>query len=136
MNKEGDKLTEKELSKYYWLRKEITDLENRLKEFGIGLSATNFDKEISGISTTDSIQEKRAIIVEKWINARITALEEYLKIENYIESVEDSEIRQIMRYRFLDLYDWYKIGELMHCDRTTASKKMRNYIKVSHISLR
>lgn len=129
-------MTEKELSRYYWLKKEIKDLENRLEEFGYGVSAANIDKEIFGTAPTNSIQEKRAIIVEKWINARLTALEEYLKIENYIESVEDSEIRQIMRYRFLDLYDWYKIGELTHSHRTTAYKKMRNYInnQLSHIS--
>lgn len=128
-------MTEKELSRYYYLKREIKDLEDRLKELGVGLSAINLDKEISsGSSEHTSIQEKIAIIKEKWINARLSALEEYLKIENYIETVEEVEIRQIMRYRFLDLYDWYKIGELLHCDRTTASKKLRAYIKVSHIS--
>lgn len=128
-------MTEKELSRYYYLKKEIKDLEDRLKELGVGLSAINLDKEISsGSSEHTSIQEKIAIIKEKWINARLSALEEYLKIENYIETVEEAEIRQIMRYRFLDLYDWYKIGEILNCDRTTASKKMRAYIKLSHIS--
>ena len=128
-------MTEKELSRYYYLKREIKDLEDRLKELGVGLSAINLDKELSsGSSEPTSIQEKIAIIKEKWINARLSALEEYLKIENYIETVEEVEIRQIMRYRFLDLYDWYKIGELLHCDRTTASKKLRAYIKVSHIS--
>lgn len=127
-------MTEKELSRYYYLKKEIKDLEDRLKEFGVGLSAINLDKELSGSSAHNSIQEKRAMLKEKWINARLTALEEYLKIENYIESVEEVEIRQIMRYRFLDLYDWYKIGELMNYDRTTCSKKVRTYLKHSHIS--
>ncbi len=123
-------MTEKELSRYYYLKREIKDLEDRLKELGVGLSAINLDKEItSGSSEHTSIQEKIAIIKEKWINARLSALEEYLKIENYIETVEEVEIRQIMRYRFLDLYDWYKIGEVLHCDRTTVSKKLRKYLK-------
>lgn len=121
-------MTEQELSKYYWLKKEIKDLEDRLKEFGYGISSTRLDKEISGIISTDSIQEKRIIIVEKWISARVSALEEYLKIESYIETVEDSEIRQIMRYRFLDLLSWEKIGEEMNYERTTVSKKLRNYL--------
>lgn len=123
-------MTEKELSRYYYLKREIKDLEDRLKELGVGLSAINLDKELSsGSSEHTSIQEKIAIIKEKWINARLSALEEYLKIENYIETVEEVEIRQIMRYRFLDLYNWYEIGELTHSHRTTAYKKMRNYIK-------
>lgn len=127
-------MTEKELSRYYWLKKEVKNLEDRLLELGIGLSAMNLDNEISGSSSNITFQQRRAELVEKIINARLSALEEYLKIESYIEKIEDSEIRQIMRYRFLDLLDWYSIGELMHCDRTTASKKLRAYLKLSHIS--
>lgn len=122
-------MTEQELSKYYWLKKEIKDLEDRLKEFGYGLSATKLDKEISGITSTESIQEKRIIIIEKWISARVSALEEYLKIESYIESVEDSEIRQIMRYRFLDLRKWNEIDKLMLCGKDYAKKKYYHYRK-------
>lgn len=122
-------MTEKELSKYYWLRKEIKDLEERLAEFGYGVSATKLDKEISGITSTESIQEKRVIIIEKWISARVSALEEYLKIESYIESVEDSEIRQIMRYRFLDLKKWNEIDKLMICGKDYAKKKYYQYRK-------
>lgn len=122
-------MTEKELSKYYWLRKEIKDLEERLAEFGYGVSATKLDKEISGITSTESIQEKRIIIIEKWISARVSALEEYLKIESYIESVEDSEIRQIMRYRFLDLKKWNEIDKLMICGKDYAKKKYYQYRK-------
>lgn len=122
-------MTEKELSKYYWLRKEIKDLEERLAEFGYGVSATKLDKEISKITSTESIQEKRVIIIEKWISARVSALEEYLKIESYIESVEDSEIRQIMRYRFLDLKKWNEIDKLMICGKDYAKKKYYQYRK-------
>ncbi|MBR2711281.1 MAG: hypothetical protein IKE89_02300 [Bacilli bacterium] len=122
-------MTEKELSKYYWLRKEIKDLEERLAEFGYGVSATKLDKEISRITSTESIQEKRVIIIEKWISARVSALEEYLKIESYIESVEDSEIRQIMRYRFLDLKKWNEIDKLMICGKDYAKKKYYQYRK-------
>ena len=122
-------MTEKELSRYYWLRKEIKDLEERLAEFGYGVSATKLDKEISGITSTESIQEKRVIIIEKWISARVSALEEYLKIESYIESVEDSEIRQIMRYRFLDLKKWNEIDKLMICGKDYAKKKYYQYRK-------
>lgn len=122
-------MTEKELSKYYWLRKEIKDLEERLAEFGYGVSATKLDKEISGITSTESIQEKRIVIIEKWISARVSALEEYLKIESYIESVEDSEIRQIMRYRFLDLKKWNEIDKLMLCGKDYAKKKYYHYRK-------
>lgn len=127
-------MSEKELSKYYWLKKEINDLENRLLEFGDGISATSIANEIKGSPEHISIQEKRAILVEKLFNARLSALEEYIKIESYIEKVDDVEIRQIMRYRFLDLLSWNEIGAEMLYDRTTISKKLRAYLKHSHNS--
>ena len=130
-------MTEKDLNKYYWLKNEIEDIENRLIEFGNGVSGIQY-KEVDVVSSYKivSIQEKRMELVNKLLEARISALEEYVKIESFIESVEDTKIRQIMRYRFLDLKDWYKIGELMNCDRTTASKMLRKYLKekLSHNS--
>ena len=127
-------MTEKELGRYFWLKKEVKHLENELEEFGDGVSATSYEEKIghSGINT--SIQEKRAILIEKLINARLTALEEYIKIETYINKVEDTEIRSIMVLRFQELKNWDEIGEELHMDRTTVSKKLRRYLQVSHIS--
>ena len=127
-------MTEKELRRYFYLKKEVKALENQLEEFGDGVSATSYEEKIghSGINT--SIQEKRAILIEKLINARLTALEEYIKIETYINKVEDTEIRSIMVLRFQELKNWDEIGEELHMDRTTVSKKLRRYLQVSHIS--
>ena len=122
-------MSEKELSRYYWLKKEIKDLEDRLIEFGAGVSSPSLENEIISNGNHISIQERRAELVEKLINARLSALEEYLRIESYIEKIEDSEMRQIMRYRFLDLFSWSRIGEEMNYERTTISKKLRNFIK-------
>lgn len=120
---------ERDLSKYYWLKKEVRDLENRLLEFGDGVTAIDLDKEVKSSGEHSSIQERRAVLVEKLINARLSALEEYIKIESYIEKVEDPEIRQIMRYRFLDLNKWSTIDELILCGRDYAKKKYYNYRK-------
>lgn len=122
-------MTEKELGRYFWLKKEVKALENQLEEFGDGVSATSYEEKIghSGINT--SIQEKRAILIEKLINARLTALEEYIKIETYINKVEDTEIRSIMVLRFQELKNWEQIGDELHMERTTVSKKLRRYLR-------
>lgn len=124
-------MTEKELSRYFYLKKEVKALENQLEEFGDGVSATSYEEKIghSGINT--SIQEKRAILIEKLINARLTALEEYIKIETYINKVEDTEIRSIMVLRFQELKNWEQIGYELHMDRTTAMRRLRKYLKVA-----
>lgn len=123
-------MTEKELSNYFYLKKEAEDLEERLNTLGYGISAIQpKDVNISSKKQTASIQEKITQLKEIWIEKRVKALEEYIKIEKYINSVEDTEIRTIMRYRFMDLKRWDEIGDLLHYDRTSASKKLRSYLK-------
>mgnify|MGYP003297243679 CR=1 FL=1 len=122
-------MTEKELSRYFYLKKEVKSIEDKLIEFGDGVSATSYEEKIGSSGVPSSIQEKRAILIEKLINARLTALEEYIKIETYINKVEDSEIRSIMILRFQELKNWDEIGEELHMERTTVSKKLRRYLE-------
>ncbi len=121
-------MTEKELSKYYWLKKEVQNIENQLEEFGNGLSATSFEEKIGSSGISISIQEKRQLIIEKLINARLSALEEYIKIETYISKVEDTTIRTIMMMRFQELKSWDEIGIELDKDRTTVAKMLRRYL--------
>lgn len=123
-------MTEKELSKYYYLKKEIQDLEERITKLGYGVGAVEITDMPKGVSNTNNtIQQKVAELREKYIEARVSALEEYLKIENYIMTIEDVEIRTMMRLRFLDLKSWEVIGREYYCDRRTASRKVHKYIK-------
>lgn len=123
-------MSEKDLTSYYKLRKEVEDLENRIKEFGYGVGSIPI-KDIITSSSNEyaSIQEKVARLKELYAERRVSAIEEYLKIESYINNVDDPEIRLIMRYRFLDLLSWEKVGEKTYQDRTSVSKKLRNYLK-------
>ncbi len=127
-------MTEKELSKYYWLKKEVKYLENQLEEFGDGISATSYEERIGSSGLSISIQEKRQIIIEKLINARLSALEEYIKIETYINKVEDNDIRTIMIMRFQELKNWDEIGIELDKDRTTVAKMLRRYLKNNQYS--
>lgn len=127
-------MTEKELSRYYWLKKEVKILENQLEEFGSGVSATSYEEKIGHSGLTISLQEKRALIIEKLINARLDALEEYIKIESYIDKVEDLRVKQIMKLRFQDLKSWDEIGIEMDKDRTTVAKELRRYLRNSQNS--
>ena len=123
-------MSEKELSKYYYLKKEIKDLEERIETLGNGVGSIKISDMPKGSSKISSIEEKIVELKERWINARVSALEEYLRIETYINSIEDIEIRLIARYRYLDLLSWeqiaLKIGKGQ--DRTTVSKKMRSFL--------
>lgn len=123
-------MSEKELSKYYNLKREVQDLEDRIKEFGSGVKSVPFKEvSVSSSHSTKSIQETKVELVSRYTEKRIEALEQYLAIERYIEGVEDVEIRNIMRYRYLDLMKWEEIAEKVFQDRTTISKKVRKYLK-------
>lgn len=137
-------MNEKDLSKYYWLKQEVNDLEenirkvkNEIKEFGDGVGSSKFkDIVTSSSGVSESIQEKYMKLKEKLetlqnihIEKRLSALEEYIKIENYISSVEEPLIRLIMRKRFLDLKQFEEIGKELKYERTSISKMMRKYLK-------
>lgn len=122
-------MTEKELSKYYNLKREVIDLEERIAEFGTGVRSNQIKEvAVSGSRRNKSIQETKVELVARLTEKRISALEQYLEIERYIEDVEDVEIRNIMRYRFLDLLKWEEIGEKLYLDRTSVARKLRKYL--------
>ena len=128
-------MSEKELSRYFYLKKEVKNIEAQLEEFGCGVGAISYEEKVGTTTgTSTSIQEKRAILVEKLINARLDALEEYLKLESYISNVEDLEIKTIMRLRFQSLKSWDEISIELNKDRTTVAKKLRKYLQIHNNS--
>lgn len=123
-------MTEKELSRYYYLKQEIDNLDERIKTFGVGVSSIK-PKELDIMSSPlyESIQEKIVELKDLYIQKRLEALEEYVKIERYITNIEDSEIRQIMRYRYLDLMKWDDIDFKLHNGINYSKKKYYKFLK-------
>ena len=74
-------MTEKELSKYYYLKKEVEDIEQRIKEFGDGVGSIKYTAEIKAVGGKhSSIQEMKMQLYDIYMDKRVSALEEYLKI--------------------------------------------------------
>ena len=123
-------MNEKELNKYFYLKKEIDNLEERIITFGVGVSSIKIKElNIDSSPQYSSIQEKITELKDLWIQKRLEAIDEYIRIEKYITNVEDSEIRQIMRYRYLDLKKWNEIDKLLHNGINYSKKKYYKYIK-------
>ena len=122
-------MNEKELNRYYYLKKEVEDLEERIETYDVGVSSVRV-KELNVDSSPQfsSIQEKVVELKDKWMQKRVEALEEYIKIESFIDRVDDAEIRVLLRYRYLDLLSWEQIGEKVFMDRTSVSKKTRKFL--------
>lgn len=123
-------MTKDELNKYYHLKIEIEYLKQKIDEFGDGVKSQQFSEDkVSSSHKNKSIQETKVELVAILTEKRISALEEYIKIEQYIDNVDDPELRNIMRFRFLDCMDWEDIGNKYFMDRTTVAKKVNRYIK-------
>ena len=102
----------KDVSRYYKLKCEIKDLEDRITEFGDGVGGIQFkDIIVSTSGVKSSIQEKLMKLKDEYMEKRISALEEYLRIEQFIGTIDDPEIRTIMRMRCLDLLTWNNIAD-------------------------
>lgn len=127
-------MTEKELNKLYYIKQRIKKLRYRIAELesDVGVKAFAFSGMPSNPGVSNPV-EKIAIARESLLNELTEALNEAMdeerKLREYINAVEDEEIKAIMEMRFLYQMNWSGIGEELHMDRTTAAKKMRNYLK-------
>ncbi len=119
----------KNLNKLYWLKKEVTQIEDQIRELTI-LSAF----EMSGMPSSNSVSSP----VEKFYNrldklrtklekAKEKVVVEKERLEGYIENIEDAEIRVLARARYLECKTWEVIGDENHMDRRTASRKLEKY---------
>ena len=119
------------LNKLYWLKKEIEQIEMQIKELTV-LSAMAMNGMPSGNSVSSPV-EKFYDRLDKLRKKLQSKLNEYVtekeRIEDYIESIEDAEVRVIARLRFIDNEDFQTIGNEMYMDRTTAYRKLKKYLE-------
>ena len=119
----------KNLNKLYWLKKEVAQIENQIKELTI-LSAF----EMSGMPSSKSVSspverfyDRLDKLRTKLEKAKEKVAKEMERLESYIENIEDAEIRVLARMRYLECKKWETVGEETHMDRRTASRKLERY---------
>ena len=126
-------MNKKELSKYYYLSLEIKNMEEKiieLKNKSTGVASITGMPFSPGISNPT---ENQIILIEKYIEKlnimKEEALEEMLKIEDYISKIEDIETRLIFKKRYIELKKWDLIArEMSMCERGVF-KRHSDYLK-------
>ena len=122
----------KQLNKLYYIKKNIKELEDELKELNnLGSAPLNDMPKADGKTSnpTELFVIRKNRILEKLTKNYVKYLTEYEKINNFIDSLEDEEVKLIARLRFIKHEDWETIGQEVHADRTTPSKKIRRYLE-------
>lgn len=117
------------LNRLYWLKKEIAQIENQIKELTV-LSANSMDSMPKGGEVSSSVErfyDKLERLKTKLQNKMEEYINEKESIEEYIETIEDAEIRVIARARYVENKTFEQIGKELHMDRTTAYKKLKRH---------
>ncbi len=60
--------------------------------------------------------------------------QQMLKIETFIDRIDDTEIRQIFELRFVEGWKLREVAEKMNQDRSGIGKKINNFLQLSHNS--
>lgn len=113
-------MTKKELSQYYWLKREIEEDEKRLRLMRERAYAPKSQRltGMPGGGTPDGdrmaeiiaeITDLEAIIAAK----RIQCIHECQRIERFIHSIPDSMTRMVFTYRCIECMTWREVAAHM-----------------------
>jgi uncharacterized coiled-coil DUF342 family protein len=139
-------MIKEELGQIIKLKKEIDQLRQKLQELSYGDSDTMVTDKVRGsmnqfpylprsftITGREEMSEEclkeRSAVAAKIREKTQSLMEKVNKAFEYIESVEDSNIRQILTYRYIDGLTWEQTGECMSYSWETVRKKHDKFIK-------
>ena len=134
-------MTRERLEGYRSCREEIQELQYKLAHLGDGDSMIGNDVIMDyregfprpqSVVGYDYAKEDR---LRKAYESRIEKLQaECAEVELWIEGIPDSLTRRIFRMYYIDGMNQKQIGRIVHLDRSSVSKKIDAYLKVSHNS--
>lgn len=123
-------MTKKELSQYYWLSREIEDMENRLRDLR-ARAASPASPNYSGMPKSSGgakdrlaeaaadIADLEAIIAAK----RIESIHAKSRIERYIYTIDDPMTRIVFTLRCIDGHSWREVALKMGHDMTEENAR-------------
>lgn len=123
------------LNKLYYLKIDIENIKDEIKSLPI-ISSPSMSGMPHGTDISSPIMSyvlKKEALIEKLNNKIAKYTEELIKIEDIIDKIDDVEIKAIARMRFIQNMRWEDIGDKIHLERTTCSKKLRKYLKTMDI---
>ena len=113
-------MIKKELEEVFHIEKEIVDLEKRIStsEKQSEMASDVVQNGFKGHAVIYGVDVKRAYklqyMYEKLKKFKIMLVDKKQEIEDYIETIPFSEIRQIFRYRYIDNKNWIQIAHEMN----------------------
>ncbi len=134
-------MTKKELSQLYYLRKEIKEQQRRLSE--LEALATNCTAKITGLPNGNGVSDKVANYAAQIADLKglldlnlKKCFYELNRLDRFISSVKDSEMRIILTLRYSQGLTWQQVAQNMGVlgDGSTERKKHNRFLKLSRNS--
>lgn len=134
-------MTKKELSQLYYLRKEIKEQQRRLSE--LETLATSCTANVTGIPNGNGISYKVANYAAQIADLKglldlnlKKCFYELNRLDRFISSVKDSEMRIILTLRYSQGLTWQQVAQNMGVlgDGSTERKKHNRFLKLSRNS--
>ena len=129
-------MTKKELSQLYYLKKEIRAQQQRIKELETVASSctSNINGLPSGKGASDKIGNYAAQIADlkSLLDLNLKkCFYELNRLNRYIQSVEDSQMRMILTLRYVNGLTWRQIAKSLGVagDGSTERKKLNRFLK-------
>lgn len=134
-------MTKKELSQLYYLKKEIKEQQRRLSE--LEALATSCTAKITGLPNGNGVSDKIANYATEIADLKSLldlnlkkCFYELNRLDRFISSVKDSEMRIILTLRYSQGLSWQQIAQNMGVlgDGSTERKRHNRFLKLSRNS--
>ncbi len=134
-------MTKKELSQLYYLKKEIKEQQRRLSE--LEALATSCTAKITGLPNGNGVSDKIANYATEIADLKSLldlnlkkCFYELNRLDRFISSVNDSEMRIILTLRYSQGLTWQQVAQNMGVlgDGSTERKKHNRFLKLSRNS--
>ena len=129
-------MTREQAEQIYYIKKEIKIIESEIRELERGrtyLSGVMYSDMPKAAGQTDSMaesdkyldQEKTLVEMLKYNKEQL--LRSLIDMNRFLITIDDSELRTILRLYCVEGCTWREIGQELHMHLSTASKKYYNF---------
>lgn len=131
-------MTKERLEQYRSLKEEIREIKYKLDHLGEGDSLIGNDvinDYRSGYPRPQSVvgfdYESYKIRFRRYTELKEKAEKECVEIEQFIDGIQDSLTRRIIRMRYVDGMELQKIGNRIHLDKSNVSRRIDSSLKIA-----
>ena len=124
-------MTRKELNQYHWLIKEIEEIAERIEQLEAAL--VGGVSKLDGMPTASGVTDKVGAFMPEILRLKAhaeeklhRALEELERLQTYIDSIDDTLLRQIFTLRHVRNFSWVQVAHRLGGNTPDSCRMMHD----------